>query len=234
MGHRAHLRMSAIPRRALLFLLPFLAVWVGAVGPASTGLPHLVGHAHAATTTAAHVSDVGLQHVGTLHGVLNNSAAGGAGRQRELIPLNQGSVVGIATRVAAKGESTFYTVQSSDDAARLASGGAPWKTAPSEAEFGPGVYAWGNADDAANYAAHLRESRGACVQVCEFSLDTSNLRHVDVDSLADPGAFMSKFSQLWEGTPNHGLDYITRGTGRGVQHYFSPSAFRSATWIGPR
>lgn len=151
--------------------------------------------------------------------------------------------LGVADEVAAAaaigspatngGSATFYTVQSADDAARLAAGGTPWPTSATRAEFGPGIYAWGNADDASSYAAVL-ESRGACVQVCEFSIDTSNLRHVDVESLADPAAFMSKYSQLWGGTPSHGLDYITRGTQFGTQHYFSPNAFGSATWMGPR
>lgn len=143
-------------------------------------------------------------------------------------------VTTVATGVAANsGGSTFYTVQSADDAARLASGGTPWPTSATRAEFGPGVYAWGNLDNAASYAAQL-EKRGACIQICEFSLDTSQLRHVDVDSLADPSDFMSKYSQLWGGTPSHGADYITRGTQFGTQHYFSPNAFGSASWGGPR
>lgn len=53
--------------------------------------------------------------------------------------------------------------------------------------------------------ARLR-SRRACVQVCEFSIDTSHLRHTDVDSLGHPEAFMSRYSQFWGGVPDHGLD----------------------------
>ena len=95
----------------------------------------------------------------------------------------------VSDLVAPSAGSSFYTVQSAEDAARLAAGGSPWPTTATRAEFGPGVYAWGNADEAAAYAARL-QSRGACVSICEFNVNTSNLSHVDVDSLVDPSAFI--------------------------------------------
>jgi hypothetical protein len=125
-------------------------------------------------------------------------------------------------------------VQSADDAARLAGGGSPWPTSPTRAESGPGVYSFDNIDSANAYANLLRSLHGCEVQVCSFSLDTSGPSRVDVDSLADPGAFMNKYSQVFGGTPNHGFDHITRGTQFGTQHYFSPGAFQNATWLGPR
>jgi hypothetical protein len=67
-----------------------------------------------------------------------------------------------------------------------------------------------------------------------FPFTPVDLETVDVDSLNDPSAFMEKFRQLWGGTPNHGLDYITRGTNFGTQHFFSPDAFGLATWLGPQ
>lgn len=34
---------------------------------------------------------------------------------------------------------------------------------------------------------------------------------------------MSQYSKLWGGTPNHGLEYIQRGTNMGTEHFFDKS-----------
>jgi len=129
---------------------------------------------------------------------------------------------------------TFHTVQSVADEARLNAGGNPWPVTDTRAQFGPGVYAWGSASEAQVYAARLG-SRGVCgLRICEFSVYTSGLSRLDVDSLANPGAFMEKHSALYGGTPNHGFDYITRGTQFGTEHFFGAGIFNRLSFGGPR
>ncbi|MET0494038.1 MAG: RHS repeat-associated core domain-containing protein [Actinoplanes sp.] len=120
----------------------------------------------------------------------------------------------------------FYTVQGADDAARLNSGGHPFPDAPNKAHFGTGVYSWGNKADAAAYAAN---KPGA--QIMQFSVDNRTLdgfRQAHLGKMSDDAAtdFMEKHSQLWDGTPNHGLDYISRPTAKGTEHFFSSSIFQ--------
>jgi hypothetical protein len=38
-------------------------------------------------------------------------------------------------------------------------------------------------------------------------------------------AFTERHSLLWDGTPDHGLDYISRPTAKGTENYFSSSVF---------
>ncbi|WP_437735373.1 contractile injection system protein, VgrG/Pvc8 family [Sorangium sp. So ce1335] len=54
----------------------------------------------------------------------------------------------------------------------------------------------------------------------------------DVDSLGDEGAeaWMSRYSRLFDGTPDHGLEYITRGTNLGTEHYFATSVDHLLRW----
>lgn len=55
--------------------------------------------------------------------------------------------------------------------------------------------------------------------------DLAAMRSLNIDSLADPEDFMSKYCQLWGGTPNHGYDWVMRGTQFGQENFFSKSAF---------
>jgi hypothetical protein len=48
---------------------------------------------------------------------------------------------------------------------------------------------------------------------------------MNIDSLQDPEGFMSKYSQLWGGTPNHGYDWLMRGTQFGTENFFSKSVY---------
>jgi hypothetical protein len=123
------------------------------------------------------------------------------------------------------GTTDFYTVQGPEDATRLSSGGHPFPTSPERAHFGSGVYAWGNEADAAAYAAN---KSGA--QIMRFAVDNNalaGLRQAHVGSMTDEAAtqFMEQNSLLWGGDASHGLEYISRPTARGVEHYFSSDIF---------
>ncbi len=123
------------------------------------------------------------------------------------------------------GKTDFFTVQGPEDATRLANGGEPWPTADTRAHFGPGVYAWGNESDALAYGAN---KPGA--QVLRFSVDNdtlAGLRQAHLGSMSDDEAtaFMERNSLLWGGDASHGLDYISRPTATGTEHYFSSDIF---------
>lgn len=136
------------------------------------------------------------------------------------MPLSKLKMIGGATE-----STTFYTVQSADDVARLMSGGTPWPASASRAALGEGVYSFDNLASAESYAARL-SSRGAQVQVKSFSVSDDALlsfRSANVDALENPEAFLSRYSKLFGGTPDHGLEYIQRGTQFGTEHFFDKS-----------
>ncbi|MDG4765729.1 polymorphic toxin-type HINT domain-containing protein [Solwaraspora sp. WMMD406] len=123
------------------------------------------------------------------------------------------------------GTTDFFTVQGADDAARLGSGGHPFPTAPERAHFGPGVYAWGREAEVVAYAAN---KPGA--QIMRFSIDNralAGLRQAHLGTMSDDAAtaFMEQNSLLWGGNAGHGLDYISRPTARGTEHFFSSGIF---------
>jgi len=120
---------------------------------------------------------------------------------------------------------TFFTVQSVEDAGRLLSGGTPWPIAPTRAALGEGVYAWGSEAEALAYLSKLPQGG---LQILKFSIKESRLlklRTIMVDALENPEGWMQKYSKLWGGTPNHGADYVVRGTAMGNEHYFSSRIF---------
>jgi len=123
----------------------------------------------------------------------------------------------------------FYTVQGADDFARLRSGGAPWPAAANKAHLGEGVYAWGSRFEAAAYLdLEIMLKRDPTAAIRSFRVGKGALqrfRSLRVDSLADPEAWMTRYSRLWGGVPDHGLQYIQRGTHMGPEHYFSSSVF---------
>lgn len=215
-------RHPAALRPAVALLVAVLAILVGAAHRvdthASTGRAVVAG-------TRVRVHDPAQQAVvGATRTVL-------AGQGRETSAVAAGAAIGsrVAPRsVTGGGSTTFHTVQSAADESRLLAGGTPWPTAPNRAHLGEGVYAWGNRADAESYLNHLT-SRGACdLRICSFQVnnaDLAGMRHLDVDSLANPSAFMQKYSSLWGGTPNHGYEYVTRGTNFGTEHFFSSSVF---------
>jgi hypothetical protein len=127
------------------------------------------------------------------------------------------------------GRQTFYTVQSTTDAARLRSGGTPWPKEANRAALGEGVYSWSNRADAENYLQMIQKNNPSA-KILEFSVSNKALekfKSINIDALSDSNAekFMRKFSRLWGGTPNHGYEYIQRGTNIGREHFFSKSVF---------
>ena len=111
------------------------------------------------------------------------------------------------------------------DAERIKGAGEPWPTDATRAALGEGVYAWDNLGDAEAYLSTLG---GDDLEVVAFQVDMSLLQNqgqLSVDSLGTPGAdaWMERYSSLWGGTPDHGLQYITRNTAMGTEHYFSKS-----------
>jgi hypothetical protein len=122
----------------------------------------------------------------------------------------------------------FYTVQGSDDPLRLMSSGKPWPTAPERAALGEGIYAWQRRVDAEVYLSRIVE-RAPDVRIMTFRVNNkqlSSFRHLNVDALPEPEAWMSRYSKLWSGTPAHSYQYIQRGTAIGIEHFFDKSVFR--------
>jgi hypothetical protein len=120
---------------------------------------------------------------------------------------------------------TLYSVQSEADAARLASGGAPWPTGLQRANLGEGLYAWGNQADAAAYAAN---KPGTVIMQFNMSAsDYSSLNKLDMRTMSDEAAteWLNTYSQYGAGQA-HGFDQIIRTTGAGTEYYFSPNAFQ--------
>lgn len=124
------------------------------------------------------------------------------------------------------GTTDFYTVQGGEDAARLSSGGDPFPTAPERAHLGPGVYAWGSEAEAAAYAANKPGARIMRFSVENQVLASFKQRHVGEMSDEAAEEFMSMNSLLWGGSAGHdGLDYISRPTSKGTEHFFSSRVF---------
>ena len=85
---------------------------------------------------------------------------------------------------------TFFSVQNSQDTARLLAGGDPWPTDATRAALGAGLYAFGSRTEAEAYRNALI-GHGAPSDIQILSLTISNQRlnsltHLDVDSLPDP------------------------------------------------
>ena len=128
---------------------------------------------------------------------------------------------------------TFYTVQTPADAQRLRSGGEPWPNGMSRANMGEGLYSWGTAEEAAQYAARMR-AKGVDVETVKLQMTKeafNKLNGIDLTKMSDMDVdeWMERFSQYGEGNP-HGKDYVARGTGMGTEHYFSPDAFKNF-WV---
>ncbi len=123
----------------------------------------------------------------------------------------------------------FYTVQNTEDVLRLRGHGTPWPTDPTRAHLGGGVYAWGNRADAQRYMNNLSRMGVTGLKIIPFRVSHQSLRsfrRLDVDALANPEAWMARYSLLWGGTPEHSFEYIQRGTAIGVEHFFDQSIFR--------
>ena|SRR5437762_12523983 len=126
----------------------------------------------------------------------------------------------------------FYTVQDAADAARLRGPGEPWPDVPSRAALGPGVYAWSSRTEAEAYRQSLIDAAEGPLELEIMVFRVSNValqsfQRLDIDSLSEEDAetWMARYSQLWGGTPDHGLEYIQRSTQFGVEHFFARSVF---------
>jgi len=127
----------------------------------------------------------------------------------------------------------FYTVQDPADVARLRSSGEPWPIAPERASVGEGVYAWGSRAEAEAYRTLLRATASgqADLEMIAFQVSNADLRSLrQLDRTLLSGEqdenWLNRYSSLWGGTPDHGLEYIKRGTRFGVEHFFHKSVFR--------
>ncbi len=125
---------------------------------------------------------------------------------------------------------TFYSVQNTADAARLARGGEPWPTGLSRANLGPGFYAWGSRADAESYLRRLEQQGATDLQIVAYEIaegDLARLTTKDLTSLSDEAVdeFMDQYSHYGRALP-HDYQHIIRNTGIGApEHYFSPDAF---------
>lgn len=54
------------------------------------------------------------------------------------------------------------------------------------------------------------------------------VKTLDLTKLSDEEAtqWLSRYSQLYGGTPDHGFQHIIRGTQVGIEHFFSKDIFR--------
>lgn len=127
---------------------------------------------------------------------------------------------------------SFYTVQNSDEAARLMGDGLPWPTKDSFSALGEGLYTWDNLEDAEKYMSLLKRYKhleNETFSILKVDVDEQILRSfksLKVDDLADPDEFMKRYSKLWDGTPDHGYDYIIRDVNLGSEHFFDKSVFK--------
>jgi RHS repeat-associated protein len=142
-----------------------------------------------------------------------------------------GAAVGGAIKsIAGASRTSFYTVQGAEDIARLKAGGSPFPAAANRSALGEGVYAFGSKAEAAAYQARRAENGVSGLQIQEFSIKNSTLNkfsRANVDGLSNPEAWMGRYSRLFGGTPDHGLQYIQRGTNFGTEHFFCKDVFKS-------
>jgi hypothetical protein len=132
-----------------------------------------------------------------------------------------------AVALADDAYTTFYTVQDAQDIARLRGTGEPWPTDPMRSGLGEGVYAWATSSEAEAYLA-LRSRTVEGLRIVSFRVSNARLtayRRLVVDSLPDADAWMERYSKVWGGVPDHGSEYIQRGTRVGVEHFFDKSIF---------
>jgi len=127
---------------------------------------------------------------------------------------------------------TFYSVQTSADAVRLARGGEPWPTGLQKANIGPGFYAWENRADAERYHARLTEHGVTDLQIVSYRIvndDLVRLKTLDMRDLSDDtiNDWMTKHSHYGGDSPvPHDYQHVIRNTGMRVsEHYFASEVF---------
>jgi hypothetical protein len=123
----------------------------------------------------------------------------------------------------------FYSVQSEQDAARLAAGGLPWPAGLQRANLGIGFYAWDSFEAAAHYRNRLQRHGATDLQVVVYEMsddDLLELNMLDLRQLPDKevNAWMDRHSQYGQAEP-HDWEYIIRYTDLGAEHYFAAAIF---------
>ena len=152
--------------------------------------------------------------------------------------LAQGSKGGLRRIVGAerlnyfrKNSKIYYSVQNSDDAVRLANGGAPWPVEPTRAHLGPGLYSWGTRSDAERYLSRLR-NRDVNVNILSFRISEGNLKvlkKLDLTALPTNQAddWVNLHSSIYGSGVPHNYEYVIRSTGSyGAEHYFAKNVFQ--------
>jgi hypothetical protein len=129
----------------------------------------------------------------------------------------------------------FYTVQGPEDALRLRTTGQPWPgldplTRQSQlhrAAMGPGIYSWGNFDDATRYYVY-KSDVVPDLEIMRFSVSNNQLNRfntLDLTALGDDAANAWMDPYYMTGVYDDRYQYIIRGTGMGTEHYFHYSVF---------
>ncbi|MFN3197645.1 MAG: RHS repeat domain-containing protein [Bradymonadia bacterium] len=139
---------------------------------------------------------------------------------------------GVKTTVAPKGgggSRSFFTVQNTDDAKRLAAGGDPWPSAAHRAHIGEGAYTFDSKAAAEAYLKRLKGHvpDGVDLHIVELRIgeaELGRLKAIDLrgnDSLAVQ--FVSRHSRLYgQGLP-HEYQYVIRPTSIAPEHFFPKS-----------
>jgi hypothetical protein len=122
-----------------------------------------------------------------------------------------------------------YSVQSAQDAARLAAGGLPWPPGLQRANLGIGFYAWDSFETAEHYRSRLQRHGATDLQIVVYEMsagDLLKLKMMDLRQLPDEevNAWMDKYSQ-YGGAEPHDWEYIIRYTDLGAEHYFAAAIF---------
>ncbi len=123
----------------------------------------------------------------------------------------------------------FYSVQSKQDAQRLAGAGEPWPTGLQRSNLGIGLYAWESRVTAEHYGK-LLENRGAsdlaivCYEI--YQGDLMALKALDLTRMTDEEVddWMERFSHYGNAEP-HEWEYVIRATDKGTEHYFAADVF---------
>ncbi len=124
---------------------------------------------------------------------------------------------------------TFYSVQSAEDAARLAGGGEPWPSGLRRANIGAGFYAWESRETAEQYRAVLERHGATDLRIVTYEIADDALRGLntlDLTRLSDEDvtAWLEKHSHYGDAAP-HGFEHVIRSTHVGAEHFFAAEVF---------
>lgn len=123
----------------------------------------------------------------------------------------------------------FFSVQSEEDAARLAAGGPPWPTGLQRANLGPGLYAWDSPEQAERYRDLLLRHGAKDLLIVVYAIpddELARLRTLDLTLLSDEEVYIwiDRHSHYGDALP-HDEEYVIRHTEIGKEHYFAASVF---------